>query len=83
VGLAVIIHMVVAAYADVDMLSGCCLCDAQDRILLNTLLERVYCPDIIDDPLYKLSSSGTMALQHVHLLHIVAPVVYSNLYALP
>lgn len=32
--------------------------DDKDRLLLNTILERCYCPDIIHNDHYKLSSSG-------------------------
>ncbi len=32
--------------------------DDKDRLLLNTLLEKVYCADIINDPNYRLSASG-------------------------
>ena len=34
--------------------------DDKDRLLLNTILEKCYCPSMIDDPLYKLSSSGRL-----------------------
>ena len=32
--------------------------DDKDRTLLNTILQKCCCPDIVDDPMYKLSSSG-------------------------
>lgn len=32
--------------------------DDKDRLLLNTILEKCYCPGIISDPSYTLSSSG-------------------------
>jgi len=32
--------------------------DDKDRLLLNTLLERCYCPQVVDDPNYKFSLSG-------------------------
>jgi len=32
--------------------------DDKDRLLLNTLLERCYCPQVVDDPGYKFSASG-------------------------
>eukprot|EP00983_Pelagomonas_calceolata_P107856 1159394-Pelagomonas_calceolata.AAC.1 len=33
--------------------------DDKDRLLLNTLLERCYCPQVVDDPNYKFSLSET------------------------
>uniref|UniRef100_A0A061SKB3 Dynein heavy chain n=1 Tax=Tetraselmis sp. GSL018 TaxID=582737 RepID=A0A061SKB3_9CHLO len=32
--------------------------DDKDRLLLNTILARCCCPEIVEDPLYKLSESG-------------------------
>lgn len=34
--------------------------DDKDRRLLNTLLEKCYCQEIVEDPTYKLSASGML-----------------------
>jgi len=42
--------------------------DDKDRLLLNTLLERCFCPAVVEDPNYQLSSSGAYTAGFVDLI---------------
>jgi dynein heavy chain, axonemal len=58
------LHLVQIPYSALRYVTGECnyggrVTDDKDRLLLNTLLETCYCPDVVSQLRHKLSPSGT------------------------